>query len=387
MIIQSLLDTDFYKFTMMQLIFHRYPKVEAEFQLFCRSEHIDLLQYAKEIQAEITKLCSCRLQKDELDYLAELPFFKSDFIDFLRDFKLNEQYIDVQTEGEFTLTIRGPWLQTILFEVPLLAIMSEIYARHAQGSSDTDLAQKNLSAKIKQLKQAVAEQSFKFIDFGTRRRFSRSWQMEVDRQLAQELPQNFIGTSNIYNAKALKITPIGTMAHEYVQAFQVLAPTILESQPLAFQIWAEEYPGQLGIALSDTITLDQFLKDFTLPLAQRYTSVRQDSGDPIHSGKKIIKHYQTLGLDPRQQTIVFSDALTIDKAITLYQHFKDRIQTVFGIGTYLTNDAGPPAIDIVIKMVACNGKPVAKISDSTEKITCKDAAYMERLLEIYGLDS
>lgn len=385
-IISSLLDTDFYKFTMMQVVLHQFPGAMAEYGFKCRTPGIDLTPYAAEICSEVEALCKLRFQQDELAYLASVPFFKQDFIDFLRIFKLNPEFVQITVNGnQFELSVKGPWLHTILFEVPVLAIISEIYNRNQCPNPNYREGYDRLKNKIALIKTHLSPREFKFSDFGTRRRFSRYWQEEIIKALTAEVPDNFIGTSNVYFARLFNVKPIGTMAHEYLQACQSLGPRLIYSQQFALERWAREYRGELGIALSDVYGIDAFLRDFDLYFCKLFDGARHDSGDPFEWGEKMIRHYQKLGIDPGTKKLVFSDMLTIESALNLFEHFKDRIKVSFGIGTSLTNDLGYEPIQIVIKMIECNGQPVAKVSDSPGKTMCRDASYLAYLKQVFQI--
>lgn len=381
-IICSLLDTDLYKLTMMQCIYHQFPKTEVEYRFKSRKP-LDLKPYYTEIKNEIHALCQLNFTNDELTYLRTLSFFKTDFIDFLQTFQLQEKHIHLKLENELSLTIKGPWVATILFEVPILGIISEIYHRAQYPTEDFSTARERLITKIEFVKAKAPK--LRFSDFGTRRRFSRSWQAEVIRTLHEQLPTAFIGTSNVYFAKMYGLRPIGTMAHEFLQACQVLAPHILGSQTFALEAWLREYPTELGIALTDVLTMDIFLQEFNIDLANRYQGLRQDSGDPIIWGNKALEHYETLGISAIDKTFVFSDGLTIPTASNIAKYFQGKCQTVFGIGTNLTNDMGHPAVDIVIKMTYTNQKPVIKISDSKGKMVCEDPQFVNQVKDIFNI--
>jgi len=390
MIINSLLDTDLYKFTMMQVVLHRFPGAAVEYRFKCRIKGgvpVDLRPYAQEIREEIQHYCSLRFKPEELCYLQNLRFMKTDFIEFLKIFQLNCNFVKVDdSKEELEIIIHGPWLHTILFEVPLLAIISEIYFCRNYPSPDYKEGRNRLRDKIKYLKQQRLGPKFKFSDFGTRRRFSHDWHAEVIHTLKEELPNNLSGTSNVFFAKELGITPMGTMAHEFLQACQTLGPRIVYSQQFAFQCWADEYRGDLGIALSDIYTTDAFLNDFDLYFCKLFDGARQDSGDPIIWGERLIEHYKKMRIDPRTKTLVFSDNLTFPRAVELYKRFKDRTNPAFGIGTDLTNDLGYQRLQLVLKMTECNGHPVAKLSDSPEKTICQDAGYLAYLKQVFKVE-
>lgn len=371
---------------MMQCVFHRYNRVEVEYEWVLRTPNKKLGALKDELANQIDSYCNLRFTHDELEYLSRLGFFKQDFIAFLKTFKPNRSYIHLSDEqGQLALKIKGPWLQTIVFEVPLLAMISELYMKNQEPGLEyqTMVAKQRLAQKIDFLKQKGLEK-FVFFDFGTRRRQSFAWQQHVLVELTRQIPDYFSGTSNLLLAKALNLSAVGTMAHEFVQAFQALVATH-RSQRMAFETWEQEYRGKLAVALSDTIGLDAFLKDFDLYLAKLYDGVRQDSGDPFHWAEKIIAHYERLNIDPKSKTLVFSDALNFEKAIKIHQQFASRTQTAFGIGTYLTNDGPIKPLDMVIKMVQCDGQPVAKLSDSPEKTICKSEKYLNYLRKCYTM--
>ena len=235
----------------------------------------------------------------------------------------------------------------------------------------------------------------KIADYGTRRRFSRAWHDEVLRVLVARLGANglggnqFAGTSNVWFAQRLGLTPLGTMAHEYLQACQALGPRLRDSQVFGFESWAKEYRGDLGIALSDVYGINAFLRDFDMYFCKLFDGARHDSGDPHTWGERLIAHYQANRVDPRTKTLIFSDGLTVPRTIELYKQFQGRCQLAFGIGTNLTTDSGdPPAhvpLQIVIKMVRCNGQPVAKLSDTPNKNMCEDAAYLAYLRQVFDI--
>jgi len=389
-IITSLLDTDIYKFSMMQVVLHQFPGAEVEYRFRCRSKDIDLRPIRQELEHEIEQLCQLRLSEDELDYLGSLRYLKSDFIEFLRLFHLQSRFIQIdevsdadlednQATGEnggLSLRIRGPWLHTILFEVPLLAIISELYLKHRHPEHALEQGRTRLGEKIQQVKTLDRPDEFIFADFGTRRRLSKDWHSEVVRQLARELPGSLRGTSNVGLARELDLVPIGTMAHEFIQACQALGPRLSESQRFAFDIWAREYRGDLGIALSDTYSLKAFLRDFDLYFCKLFDGARQDSGDPALWAQAMIDHYRAHGIDPKDRNLIFSDGLDIPRAVAIWQSFRDQAKVSFGIGTNLTNDTGIDPINIVIKMTECNGQPVVKLSDSPGKVVSTNPQYL-----------
>lgn len=269
-IIKSLLDTDLYKFTMMQAVLHQYPGAQVEYRFKCRTPGVDLARVINEISNEIDALCALRFCKEELDYLRGLRFLKPDFVDFLGLFHLDRKYLQLrastQVPGEIELDICGPWLHTILFEVPLLAIINEVWFRNT-SVPDFDVGRARLHAKVRLLKDQSGYEQCSIADYGTRRRYSRQWHAELLPLLAEGLGSNFVGTSNVYFAKRYGYTPLGTMAHEYLQAFQALGPRLRDSQVAGLEAWAREYRGDLGIALSDVVGLDAFWVTLTCTFA------------------------------------------------------------------------------------------------------------------------
>nr|WP_315848055.1 nicotinate phosphoribosyltransferase [uncultured Rhodoferax sp.] len=400
MIIASLLDTDLYKFTMMQVVLHQFPGAQVEYRFKCRNPGVNLAVHADDIRQEIRALCSLRFQDEELAYLRSLRFIKSDFVDFLGLFKLNEKYITVTPlpTGELEIVIEGPWLHTILFEIPVLAIVNEVYFRNTQPTPNLDEGRRRLDTKIAELRVAGLG-DLKIADYGTRRRFSRAWHEEVLRVLAAKLgtvrspgqagaaPGQLAGTSNVLQAMRMGLLPLGTMAHEYLQASQALGPRLRDSQIFAFESWAREYRGDLGIALSDVYGMNAFLRDFDMYFCKLFDGARHDSGDPFHWGERMLEHYQRNRVNPRTKTLIFSDGLTVPRTIELYQQFRGRCQLAFGIGTNLTNDLGYEPLQIVIKMVRCNGQPVAKLSDTPSKNMCDDEKYLAYLRQVFQITS
>ncbi len=388
MIITSLLDTDLYKFTMMQAVLHQHPAALVEYRFKCRTPGVDLAQFVDEISREIDALCALRFQPDELDYMRQLRFIKPDFVDFLGLFHLDRKYLTLQASatvpGEIELSLRGPWLHTILFEVPLLAIINEVWFRNT-SVADFDEGRRRVQAKVRQLGEVAGYEDCTIADYGTRRRYSRQWHGELLPLLSAGLGSHFVGTSNVYFAKLHGLTPLGTMAHEYLQAFQALGPRLRDSQVAALESWAREYRGDLGIALSDVVGLEAFLRDFDLYFCKLFDGMRHDSGDPFEWGERVLAHLQQHRVDPRTKVLVFSDGLDIGKVMQLYRHFQGRCRLSFGVGTSLTNDLGPTPLQIVIKMVRCNGQPVAKLSDSPGKSMCDDPGYLSYLRQVFDL--
>lgn len=390
-IITSLLDTDFYKLTMMQCVFHYFKHTEARYKFISRKNNIGkkLGPIRNSIQEQIKQLCHLTFTQDEIAYLKTLNVFQEDFLEYLKKFRLQEKHIHLKASlTHFELTLSGPWLETILFEVPLLAILSESYTQTIQTPELLSTAESVLNEKITYLssQDPASIIGFKFSDFGTRRRFSKDWQNKVVQLLRQKIPRFLYGTSNVYLSQCFDTYPIGTMAHEYLQAFQVLAPNLATHQRTALELWLAEYPGLLSIALTDVINMDCFLTEFTPELAKQYRGLRHDSGDPLIWGNKAIQYYLKHDILPKDKLLVFSDSLTFPKMLEIYHAFHKTTSVLFGIGTNLTNDFSVLPLDNVIKLTHINNNPVIKISDTPEKIVCEDSEALEKLKKTYKLN-
>lgn len=382
-IINSLLQTDSYKFNMNQVMFHKHTDLCGEYYFKCRNKEVKFTkEMFDEINSQIDYLCKLTFKKDELDYLRSIRYIKNDYVEFLRLWHPIRDYVEtnLNDEGELEIKVSGPLFSCMQFEIYLLEIVNEVYFRMNYDYEELlKSARERLDKKIELFKNHTYD--FKFAEFGCRRRLSAEWEDEAVRRLASELPNhNMVGTSNVYLAKKYNLIPIGTYAHEYVQMYQGI-----DSIPLAYtnhyamQDWYDEYKGDNGTALTDTITTDLFLLDFDRANCNNYSGVRHDSGDPYEWGEKIIKHYEKFGIDPKTKTLLFSDSLDFDKAQRLYNAFRDRTRVSFGIGTYVSNDTCVDALNIVIKLQSVNGKPVAKLSDNPGKTMCRDETYLKYL--------
>ncbi len=386
-ILHSLLDTDAYKLHMQQAVFHHYQGVHVAAEFRCRGD--DLLGiYAPTIREQVDAMQHLALRDDEYNWLAKLPFFKADYLAWLKTFRYDPSQVEITNDnGKLNIRLSGPWLEVIMWEVPLLAVISELVHQFRSPEISVDNALDHLETKLVDFNALTADlplDQFYLMDFGTRRRFSRDVQQAIVERLKQE--SWFTGTSNYDLARRLELTPMGTQAHEWFQAHQQISPVLANSQRAALQAWLDEYPDQLGIALTDCITMDAFLRDFGPEFATRYQGLRHDSGDPVQWGEKAIAHYEKLHIDPLSKVLVFSDNLDLNKAIDLYRHFASRVKLGFGIGTRLTCDIpGVQPLNIVIKLVECNGKPVAKLSDSPGKTICHDKAFVRALRKAFDL--
>ncbi|HEY9104767.1 nicotinate phosphoribosyltransferase [Chitinimonas sp.] len=393
-VIVSLLDNDLYKFTMMQEILHHQPETQAEYAFKCRNRPaLPLATLQAEVDRQLDHLCSLRFDEAELAYIGSLRFIKSDFVDFLRLFQLQRRFIRVSVPadrpGELEIRVQGPMLHCMLFEIYVLAIVNEVYFRQFPSAPAWVEGDQRLSAKLASLhdfgQQPSHPTDFIFFDFGTRRRYSRTWHEHVVATLAREATPYMRGTSNVWLAMRYQLTPIGTMAHEYLQAFQSFGSRLRDFQRNALEHWVREYRGDLGTALTDVVGMDAFLRDFDLYFCKLFDGLRHDSGDPYVWGEKALAHYQALRIDPMTKQLVFSDGLDFEHAFALYRHFGGRAKTAFGIGTNLSNDCGQEPLQIVMKLVRCNGQPVAKVSDSKGKGMCEDENFLNYLRDVFQI--
>ena len=380
-IVTSLLDTDLYKFNMDQVIFHKHTDLNGEYYFKCRNSDVVFTpEMLEEINGQIDWLCSLRFRKSELDYLRSIRFIKSDYVEFLRLWHPIREYVEtgLTEDGQLQVVVKGPMFSAMQFEIYLLEIINEVYFRmNFDYAVLRASAEERLNQKIRDFNSG--KYTFTFAEFGCRRRLSREWQDEVVRRLSSET-KNCAGTSNVYLAMKYNLKPIGTYAHEFVQMYQgIYSIPLAYTNHYAMADWYDEYRGDNGTALTDTITTDLFLLDYDRSMVNNYSGVRHDSGDPYAWGNKIINHIKKYGVDPRTKTLLFSDGLDFDRAQELYNYFKDRARVSFGIGTFCTNDTCEEALNIVIKLQYVNGRPVAKLSDAPSKSMCQDTDYFEYL--------
>ena len=381
-IITSLLDTDLYKFSMGQAIYHQFSDYKTTWSFKCRNEEVHFTkEMVEEITEQIKAYCELQFTEDELAYIDNITWMKGSYVDFLRLWKPRFADFEITTDSPCGLTIdtRGTWLNTSMYEIATLAIVNEVYFRMAYDYDDLLASfQEKLDRKIQKLIDGEYTIGA-FSEFGLRRRLSGEAQDYAVRRLAEASYENstFVGTSNVYLAKKYHLKPVGTMAHEWImcvgQGNHKHNPAY--SNWYALDAWVKEYGVLNGTALTDAITTDCFLKDFQLTYATLFSGVRHDSGDPYEWGDKMIAHYQSLGIDAASKTLLFSDSLDFDRATSLYRYFSGKAKVAFGIGTYISNDTKVPPLNIVMKTTMCNGMDVAKISDIMGKGMCKNPAY------------
>lgn len=387
-IVKTLLDTDAYKLHMQQAVFYNYKNVSVVAEFFCRGDNF-LGHYSHVLYEQIRMMKYLTLSHEEYIYMTSFPFFQKEYLHWLKKFRYNIRQVEINNyQGKLHIRISGLWKEVILWEVPILALISEVFHGDFSPKINSSIAVKHLDLKLKKFfhyTKCIDLSRLKIIDFGTRRRFSFDVQYSVVKRLKEKFPF-LIGSSNYHIARVLKLLPVGTQAHEWFQAHQQIASNLRKSQILALQTWLYQYQNHLNIALTDCITMDSFLRDFNFFFTTAYQGIRHDSGDPVTWAEKALKHYEKFGIDPCTKTLLFSDNLNFEKVIFLYKKFNKRINVVFGIGTQLSCDIPcVKPLNIVIKLVKCNGKPVAKISDSPGKTFCLDQAFLKCLCKEFNV--
>jgi nicotinate phosphoribosyltransferase len=368
----SLLDNDFYKFTMQHGVIKLFPKAKARYQFINRGKHIFPEGFAEALRECVDAMAAVKLTMDEKQYLTyTCSYLDPTYLDFLQGYRYNPLEVTIeQNGGDLDIFIEGYWYRTILWEIPLLSLVSELFYKltNQQRNSDEVVIQltKEKIEKYNTLGVTVAE-------FGTRRRHSYNVHRLVMQALKQYGGKSFVGSSNVHFAMENEVKPIGTHAHEWFM-FHAAKYGFKMANSLGLGNWVSVYRGDLGIALSDTYTSDVFYRQFDRMFAKLFDGVRHDSGDAIEFAEKTIRHYQELGIDPLSKTIIFSDALNYDKVARIAEHCRGKIGMSFGIGTNLTNDVGLTPMNIVIKMVEAfpyggEWTPVVKLSDERGKYT------------------
>ena len=404
-IVRSLLDTDFYKLLMLQMIWGLYPKVDATFSLINRkhavhlSEEIDI----DELRAQLDHARTLRFSKKEMIWLAGNSFYGSkqifapEFLRWLQDFSLPE-YELTQHDGQFELNFHGPWVLTSMWEIPALSIINELRSRSAlknYGQFTLDVTYARAKAKMwGKVERLMKLPHLSISDFGTRRRHSFLWQRWCVEALKEGLGEHFSGTSNVLLAMENDLEALGTNAHELPMVLAAIAPTEAALKAAPYQVledWKSYYGGNLLIVLPDAFGTESFLRDAPDWVAD-WTGFRPDSAPAIEGGEKIIAWWQSRGRDQREKLLIFSDGLDVDMIEEAYHHFDGRVRMAFGWGTNLTNDfAGCSPfvnqrldpVSLVVKVTAANGHPAVKLSDNPEKAT-GDPAEIARYLRIFG---
>lgn len=393
-IVTSLLENDLYKFSMGQAIYHQFSDYKTTWSFKCRNKDVHFTkEMVKEIREQIKAYCELRFTEDELNYLDGIKWIKGSYIDFLRLWKPRYEDFIITDDAECGLVIEtaGTWLNTSMYEIPTLAIVNEVYFRMQYDYGELlSSFKERLDNKYANLRNGHWYCGT-FSEFGLRRRLSAEAQELVVEKFSHlndtaHCASRFIGTSNVFLAKKYGVTPVGTMAHEWImcvgQGNHKHNPAY--SNWYALDAWVKEYGVLNGTALTDTITTDCFLEDFQLTFATLFSGVRHDSGDPLVWGEKMIEHYEKLGIDTKTKTLLFSDSLDFEIADKICRHFSKKAKVAFGIGTYLSNDTYVSPLNIVMKTTKCNGQDVAKISDVEGKGMCKNPEYVDYLKRSIG---
>jgi len=385
-IITNLLDTDWYKITMNRVFFYRFSDVVGEYSFICRTPDINFTSgMVNEIKEQIDNLCNLRFSEEDIEFIRSVSYMRNaiGYLEFLKLFQLNRDFISVSTDSPCGLSIRakGPLWAVSPFEIYVLAIVNEVYYKHISLTAESYFGiNMSADARLHEKLKDLNDDPFPLMEFGTRRRLSGHWQETVVKELIKSIPDYFVGTSNVLLSKKYNLKPQGTFAHEYACMPQGLNDCSLRnSQRYAWDQWCREYRGDIGCCLTDTLGQRKFENDFDKYWANMFTSVRHDSGDPIEWGIRMVHLYQNFGIDPMSKTLVFSDNLNFRKAKEIHNHFKDTIRTAFGIGTFLTNDTYEIPLNIVMKLVSVNNRPVAKLSNVPSKSVCEDAEFVEIL--------
>jgi nicotinate phosphoribosyltransferase len=401
-IIQSPLDTDFYKFSMQYVFFEKFPNFQVEYEFRNRTKGIPLLNVAEDLHHQIEEMARLRFSASDISYLCSLGsamrnlgyFPDEDYMDFLRNYRFRPEQVHI-TGGDYktplAITIKGGVRTAILWETPLLATISELHSmkqhlKFEESETICGMPFYNYCVGMNRLREKLkmlAEDGANWLDFGSRRRYSFKWQDELLGEVKKYNMKNFLGTSNVYFAKKYGFDPKGTMAHEYQEAMQRLT-TLENSIKYGLVIWREVYHNNLGIALTDTLGIDAFLRDFNGYDLSSWNGLRHDSGSPDNWMDKVVKHYWDKSENPFSKTYVFSDGLDVYEIMRLHNKYSE-YRTTFGWGTNLTNDVGITPLQIVIKMTKCKGKPVAKISDSSGKQMCNDQEYLKLLIDTFHI--
>ena len=368
----SILDNDFYKFTMQNAVVHLFPKARAKYAFINRGAHVFPVGFDAALKTAIAELGELKLTKAEKIFLAQnCPYLDPVYLDFLQGYRYDPDEVTVQQNGaELSVTVEGYWYRTILWEVPLMFLICELYytltGQKRIPDDEVALIAKNKMEKYRALGITIA-------DFGTRRRHSYEVQKITVKALKDHGGPSFSGTSNVHLAMLWNTKPIGTHAHEWFM-FHAAKYGFKMSNQLALENWVQVYRGDLGIALSDTYTTEVFFQQFDKKFSKLFDGVRHDSGDPIAFANKTIAHYRQYGIDPLSKTIIFSDSLNYEKVAHIAAYCSNKIGISFGVGTNFTNDVGLKPLNIVLKMTDAlpdEGvwNPVVKLSDEKGKYT------------------
>lgn len=404
-ILNSLLETDQYKFNMNDIVCRKFNDYTTVWTFKCRNKDVRFTpDMIAEIRRQIDHYCTLRFTAEEIEWLGKnLPWLSKGYLNHLIDWTpkrneilINEGNIQAYNDCGLAIEAHGTWLNTSMYEIAILAIVNEVYYafKYGVGTKDIEFQKRTIEkfGKLFNDNEAVRcnfETEYdkthpydigNFAEFGMRRRLNGAMQDWLIKYCVEQKVPGFVGTSNAYLAKKYGCKAIGTQAHEFYMAYQGNPKLAKEySNYYAMKDWIDTFQTRNGTALTDTLGTDLFLRDFDLTYANLFSGVRHDSGDPFEWGEKIIAHYTKLGIDPTTKTLLFSDSLNFEKATKIKAHFEGRCKISFGIGTYLANDTDVEPLNIVMKVTMCNGQPVAKISDVEGKGMCRDNEYIEYL--------
>ncbi len=379
--VASLLDVDFYKFTMGQFVFRLHPEVQVRYRLLCRTPNVRLPDLVPEegLRDVLDSIRELSFTPAEIEYLRGLDppgLFRDDYLNSLATLRLPP--IELETSGgEFRLEVEASWPEAILWETLILSALSELLSRAALGDAGAGAREQAEARGRERLEEKIAvirkHPGIRFASFGTRRRFSRAWQFELEERLAQALPSQFVGTSCVASAFEHGLVPVGTIAHEVFMVGAALGDgsdeSVRGSQRRMLDAWWEMYGEPFSLFLTDNWGSEFFFADVAEPQARQYRGVRQDSGDPAAFGERLLRWYEDFGVDPRKKSLVFSDGLELPEILDLESRFGGRMAVSYGWGTNLTNDCGLPNYSLVVKPVAANGRPLVKLSDNPGKST------------------
>lgn len=388
--IKSLLENDLYKWSMGQFVTHRYPGAWVRVEFRCRSD-VKIGWMKPVLDKWLDQLCTLRYTDGEIAYLRTIDWLAPDFIDYMRRFYLfrDQIHTEVSPDGQLVMWAEGPWRDVIWFEVPCLAMVEEAYMRYQAVTTEPQSPNRvqRLKEKIVRLNELYDESPFTLSEFGIRRRFSGVWQEAVVDELKQNC-KAFVGTSNVYLARKFSTKPMGTMAHELYMGLQGCRIQLREVQRETWRQWMEEYRGKNGILLSDIFGFRACLADMDWYVANSFQGLRHDSGSPIRWGEAAIEKYESVGIDPKTKTLVWSDCLSLPVMETIHDVFKGRCGISFGWGTGVVNDCGYKPLSIVMKLTYAgydkdHMTPVLKLSDDDGKGMCPDPALVEYAKHVY----
>ncbi|MBK0368883.1 nicotinate phosphoribosyltransferase [Flavobacterium agrisoli] len=371
--LHSIIDNDFYKFTMQHAVIKLYPNAKVKYAFINRGKHIFPKNFSKKLREAVDAMAELKLTTAEKEFLKQnCPYLDPTYLDFLQGYQYDPAEVEIEQKGgELNVTIQGYWYRTILWEVPLMALISELF--YATQKELVRVSDEEVKRITKEKIQNYNALEVVILEFGTRRRHSYAVHQIVNETLEEFGAKSFLGTSNVHLSMLLNRKPSGTHAHEWFM-FHASQYGFKVANAVSLENWTKVYEGDLGIALTDTYTTDVFLEQFNKKYSKLFDGVRHDSGDPIEFAKKTIAHYEKMGIDPKSKIIVFSDGLNMDKVKVIADYCRGKIKMSFGIGTNFSNDVGLKPMNMVIKLVETkpensHWEGVVKLSDEKNKHT------------------